>query len=92
MVIDPEESEVAALASRVPVGCRVVEIGCGDGRVTRRYHARPDSIIAIDPDADAIAAFREAGIPANVDVRDLTAEQFARPPASADVVLFSWSL
>ena len=92
MLIDPEGHEVTALVSRLPSRCRVIEIGCGDGRVTRRYYGRAQSVIAIDPDADAIAAFRAGGVPANVDARALPVEHFAPPDGSADVVLFSWAL
>jgi 2-polyprenyl-3-methyl-5-hydroxy-6-metoxy-1,4-benzoquinol methylase len=92
MVIDPEGYEVAALAALLPPGGRVIEIGCGDGRVTKRYSARVASVTAIDPDANAIAAFRAGGVPANVDARATSVDEFAAPDASADVVLFSWAL
>lgn len=92
MRIDPEGYEVAALVSRLPVGCNVIEIGCGDGRVTRRYHARAASIVAIDPDAEAVAAFRASGLPDNVDARAMPVDRFEPPDAAADVVLFSWAL
>lgn len=50
---DPEEHETAALLHIVPsiVGARVLEIGCGDGRLTERYAHSARSIIAVDPDA-----------------------------------------
>lgn len=95
MIIDPEEHEVTALLERLPPveGCRIVEIGCGDGRVTRRYYgARVGSVLAIDPDADAIAAFRAHGIPPNVEARVLAMDQLGLPEASVDAVLFSWAL
>jgi 2-polyprenyl-3-methyl-5-hydroxy-6-metoxy-1,4-benzoquinol methylase len=58
LTIDPEGEEIAALAAFVPTldGARVVEIGCGDGRLTRRYARRAASVLAIDPDEAAIAA------------------------------------
>jgi 16S rRNA A1518/A1519 N6-dimethyltransferase RsmA/KsgA/DIM1 with predicted DNA glycosylase/AP lyase activity len=92
MVIDPEGHEAAALAARIPRGCRVIEIGCGDGRVTRRYSDRMRSVIACDSDVEAIAAFRAAGVPVNVTVHAVSVDQFAAPEASVDVVLFSWAL
>ena len=91
MQLDPERHEVAALRPRLRPGT-VVEIGCGDGRVTRRYAASVKSVIAIDPDAAAIAAFRSGGVPANVDARVAPIDQFDLPGAVADTVLFSWSL
>lgn len=92
MLLDPEGHEVAALAPRLPAGCRVIEIGCGEGRVTRRYSDHVKSVVAIDPDAAAIAAFRAGGLPAHVDARAMPVDAFVPPDGSADVVLFSWSL
>jgi 16S rRNA A1518/A1519 N6-dimethyltransferase RsmA/KsgA/DIM1 with predicted DNA glycosylase/AP lyase activity len=94
MVIDPEQHEVVALTPRFPVveRCRVVEIGCGDGRVTRRYCDRVTSVLAIDPDDAAIAAFRATDPAPKVDLRALPIERVDLPSASADAVLFSWSL
>ena len=39
---DPEEHEITALVALLPDlrRSRVVEVGCGDGRLTRRYAAR----------------------------------------------------
>ena len=92
MVKDPAGYEVAALAPRLPPGGRVIEIGCGDGRVTRRYCDRVKAVVAIDPDAAAIAAFHATGLPANVEARAMPLAEFSAPHASTDVVLFSWSL
>jgi 2-polyprenyl-3-methyl-5-hydroxy-6-metoxy-1,4-benzoquinol methylase len=89
---DPEGHEVAALGAVVSfAGRRVVEIGCGEGRLTARYASAARSVIAIDPDTDAIEAFAAAPIP-NVDFRALAVEQLDLAPHSADVVLFAWSL
>jgi ubiquinone/menaquinone biosynthesis C-methylase UbiE len=89
---DPERHEIAALAQLVPslAGLDVVEIGCGDGRLTRRYATEAGSVIAIDPDADAIDALRRA-LP-RVDARAIGIEQLDVPAQSVDVVLFAWSL
>ena len=92
MRIDPEGHEIAALARRLPPAARVVEIGCGDGRVTRRYNARVKWVTAIDPDANAIALFRAGGLPHNVDASAMPVERFMPAARTADVVLFSWSL
>ena len=89
---DPEGYEIDALGAVVPsfASCRVVEIGCGDGRLTRRYARRAGSVIAIDPDADAIARLvREFP---DVDARAIGVDDLALPPQSIDVVLFAWSL
>ena len=89
---DPEGHEIAALGAMVPslASRRVLEIGCGNGRMTRRYARQAGSVVAIDPDAGGIADLR-AALPA-VDARAVGIESFVLPPASVDVVLFAWSL
>ena len=53
---DPERTEIRVLLRRLPlVGARVLEIGCGDGRLTRRLGGAARSVVAIDPDAEEIA-------------------------------------
>jgi 2-polyprenyl-3-methyl-5-hydroxy-6-metoxy-1,4-benzoquinol methylase len=89
---DPAGHELTALATMVPSfrGCRVLEIGCGDGRLTRRYAHNADAVIAIDPDAEAVGKL--AGTLPNVDARAIGFDDLALPPQSVDVVLLAWSL
>lgn len=89
---DPEDHEGAALRQLVAsfAGLRVIEIGCGDGRLTRSYAGRAARVIAIDPDADAIADLRSE-LP-GVDARAIGIEALIEPAHSADLVLFAWSL
>jgi 16S rRNA A1518/A1519 N6-dimethyltransferase RsmA/KsgA/DIM1 with predicted DNA glycosylase/AP lyase activity len=89
---DPEGHEIAALAAIVPsfTAVRVVEIGCGDGRLTRRYARAAGSVVAIDPDAEALAELA-AELP-DVDARAIGFDQLTLPPRSVDLVLFAWSL
>jgi predicted RNA methylase len=64
--IDPEGAETDALARLAPVdGLRVLELGCGDGRLTFRYAAAAASVLAVDPDAEQIASAR-AALPAEL--------------------------
>jgi FkbM family methyltransferase len=71
-------------------GLQVLEIGAGDGRLTRLYARDAASVIAIDPDADAIADLRTE-LP-HVDARAIGVEALALPDRSIDVVVFAWSL
>ncbi len=89
---DPEGFETAALARMVPdfAGLRVLEIGCGDGRLTRKYWQRAASVVAIDPDADAIASLRDE-FPA-IDARAIGVHDLVMPARSIDVAIFAWSL
>jgi ubiquinone/menaquinone biosynthesis C-methylase UbiE len=94
VIIDPEEHELEALLARLPAvdGCFLVEVGCGDGRLTRRYSGHVGTVLAIDPDEAAVAAFRREGVAGNVDVRATSIDRLELPDGSVDVVLFSWAL
>src|SRR5215469_10286310 len=77
-------------------GKRILEIGCGDGRLTREIAPLAASVLAIEPDpalvADARRLTAEADITnvryrvgSAVDLRVAAGETF-------DVAFFSWSL
>ena len=54
--IDPENNETPALFDMVDFsGQRVLEIGCGNGRVTWRYADKAAHVTGIDPNAEQIA-------------------------------------
>jgi 2-polyprenyl-3-methyl-5-hydroxy-6-metoxy-1,4-benzoquinol methylase len=97
MRLDPEGHETAALTGILPdlEGRRVLEVGCGDGRLTCRYAERAGSVLAIDPDAAGVAAFR-AAIPSSlrskVEMRVGTLLTLEEAERSFDVILLSWSL
>jgi 2-polyprenyl-3-methyl-5-hydroxy-6-metoxy-1,4-benzoquinol methylase len=73
----------------------VLEIGCGDGRLTLEYAPLASSVLAIDPDRAAIdeATWQQAnrGI-RNVVFRVGSIEHLPEQGAPFDVALFSWSL
>jgi 16S rRNA A1518/A1519 N6-dimethyltransferase RsmA/KsgA/DIM1 with predicted DNA glycosylase/AP lyase activity len=92
--LDPEERELRALLELLPnLHCaHVVEVGCGDGRLTRRYADLAASVLAFDPDEAAVAAFRSGRLPDRVELRTDTVDRVNIPQSSADVVLWSWAL
>lgn len=91
---DPERHEVRALRRYVdPAPGRVVDVGVGDGRLTRRLFARASSIVGVDP----LPAYLDRARPLARRWRHLElayASGAALPlrSRSAEVVLFSWSL
>jgi methylase of polypeptide subunit release factors len=92
--IDPEQNERAALI-RIGAdfdGAAVLEVGCGDGRLTKTFVGRARSIVAIDPDPRAVADFVGTVWPAHVEVRSAGFEAFEPARPRFDVILFSWSL
>ncbi len=94
--IDPEGTETAALARVAPVdGLRLLEVGCGDGRLTFRYADGAASVLAVDPDAERIRNARAAlptRLASKVEFAVTGAAEVDAPKNSFDLVLFSWSL
>lgn len=88
--------EVALVERLVPLRRRrILEVGCGDGRLTRDLAAIAAGVDAFDPDREGITAARRAfaadGV-ANVRFRVGSAESSLSRGRTCDVVLFSWSL
>jgi len=99
LVTDPQQNEVRALrAVGGWRGARVLEIGCGDGRLTLRLARLGAVVEAIDPDAGSIRRARKqrAALPArlakNVRYHVGAGEHLAFPDESFDRVVFAWSL
>jgi 2-polyprenyl-3-methyl-5-hydroxy-6-metoxy-1,4-benzoquinol methylase len=94
--LDPEDSETKALHELADFnGKRILEIGCGDGRLTWRYADRAAQIVAIDPDADDIAAAIEdcpTHLRDRIEFRVSRIEDFEPPQELFDLTLLSWSL
>jgi ubiquinone/menaquinone biosynthesis C-methylase UbiE len=95
-MIDPEGVEAAALEAIGNLGgACVLEIGCGDGRLTFAYASAARSVLALDPSEKAIAKARSA-LPENlaecVRFEVGSALELDPPPASFDVCLLSHSL
>jgi ubiquinone/menaquinone biosynthesis C-methylase UbiE len=76
-------------------GRRVLEVGCGDGRLTFQYAQTAAQVLAFDPDRASIeeALDQQAtlGVP-NVAFRVGSIEHLPARGAPFDVALFSWSL
>jgi ubiquinone/menaquinone biosynthesis C-methylase UbiE len=76
-------------------GRRILELGCGYGRLTREFAPLASTVVAIEPDRAKIAFARHRaaaeGI-GNVSFRVGSAERLRVGGAPFDVALFSWSL
>ena len=61
LTIDPKGLETRAMYDLIDFcGKDVLEIGCGDGRVTWRYAADAATVTAIDPDVAMVEAAQDA--------------------------------
>ncbi len=91
MELDKEGVEIGMVERWADLGGkRVLEIGCGDGRITARLARTAGEYTAIDPDAGCIAKAAET-IP-GVDFRVGSGEHLPFENASFDAILFTLSL
>ncbi len=95
---DPENNEINALFDMVDLtGKNVLEIGCGDGRLTWRYADVAAHVTAIDRFGEWIRQAQE-NLPDmlrdRVEFRHIAFEDFAAASESAvfDIVILPWSL
>jgi 2-polyprenyl-3-methyl-5-hydroxy-6-metoxy-1,4-benzoquinol methylase len=93
--IDPDENELRALRRATSWRRKeVLEVGCGDGRLTLRLARMGAQVAAIDPDRGLITKARRQ-LPARfadrVRYRVGRAENLEFPSQSFDLVIFSWS-
>lgn len=96
VLLDPEEAETRILHTLIDfTGKAVLEIGCGDGRMTWRFASSARSVLALDPVAQSIAE-AQAGAAAqsrsNVTFQAADITTVLLPRATFDVGIFSWSL
>ena len=93
---DPEGVETLALHRLADfAGKSVLEIGCGEGRMTWRYADAAASVLAFDPDEAAIASAREQtpeSLSGKVEFRVGSMADIDIPVAAYDIAVFSWSI
>jgi ubiquinone/menaquinone biosynthesis C-methylase UbiE len=95
-VLDPEGAHRAALRRLGDVrGRRVLELGCGEGRLTVDIARDAAHVLAFDPDAEAIERARRS-LPAElrerVSYRVASGREIEIERHSFDLTVFSWSL
>ena len=95
-LLDPEGAHIAALRRLADfAGQRVLELGCGDGRLTVGIAGDAAGVLAFDPDADAVGRASRSlpdELGTRVAYRVASAETIELEPHSFDLVVFSWSL
>jgi 2-polyprenyl-3-methyl-5-hydroxy-6-metoxy-1,4-benzoquinol methylase len=96
VALDPEEAETRIIFSLIDFTDRnVLDVGCGDGRLTWRFAAATHSVVGIDPSNEAIEAAKAstpAGLRSKITFQVADVTTALLPHAAFDVVVLSWSL
>jgi 2-polyprenyl-3-methyl-5-hydroxy-6-metoxy-1,4-benzoquinol methylase len=96
VTIDPDGRELEALARVVDLeALRVLDVGCGDGRLVWRIAPAAESVLGIDVDGELIETATRKTPPklrGRVEFRESSVVELDEPPARFDLVFFTWSL
>jgi ubiquinone/menaquinone biosynthesis C-methylase UbiE len=95
-VLDPERAHITALRRLADfTDRRVLELGCGDGRLTTEIARDAACVHAFDTDAEAVARGRRT-LPPELAERVMfevaSGNEIDVPRNAFDIVVFSWSL
>lgn len=92
-VPDVHEAEPKRIEALVPLdGTRVLEVGCGEGRLTGLAASRALTVYAFDPNAERVQKARAAADDERVRFGVHGAEALDVERESFDVALCGWSL
>ena len=96
LVVDPDGVELATIRELVDLTrLDVVEIGCGDGRMTFGCAERAASVFAFDSDEELVRKARGStprALRDRIRFEVADAAEIELPTAEFDLALFSWSL
>ena len=96
LVVDPDGVELPTIRELVGLaGLEIVEIGCGDGRMTFGCAEEAASVLAFDADEELVQRARAAtprALRDRIRFEVADAAEIDLPPAEFDLALFSWSL
>lgn len=95
-VLDPEGAHLASLRRLAAFeDAAIMEVGCGDGRLTVGLAEQASRVFAFDPDGESVSA-AQAAMPSElaerVTFRVGSAREIEIPRTQFDIVVFSWSL
>jgi ubiquinone/menaquinone biosynthesis C-methylase UbiE len=95
-LLDPEGAHLDALRRLGSFeGREVLELGCGDGRLTVGIARDAARVLAFDPNADEVERGRQslpAELAERVAYQVASGKTIELEPHSFDLVVFSWSL
>ena len=87
---DVEDRRIEALIDLE--GARVLEVGCGEGRLTGFAAARAQSVYAFDPNAERVAQARAVAGSESVRFGVHAADALDVERETLDIALCGWSL
>lgn len=91
MIIDKDDVTLRTILDFSEMADKqVLEIGCGDGRITRGLAGKPQSLIAVDPDSVSLRAAEKKIT--GVDFHVGTGQSLVFADGTFDLVLFTLSL
>ena len=94
--LDPEENETQHLHRIAPLpGATVLEIGCGNGRLTSRYAVSARHVVGVEPRTEPLALATRRRLPAlstRVTFAQANAEVLPFRSDAFDVAILAWSL
>ena len=95
-VLDPEGTHLAALRGLGDFrGQRVLELGCGDRRLTAGIARDAELVLAFDPDENKVEEGRRtlpAELAHRVSFQVASGKEVEIEPHAFDIAVFSWSL
>jgi ubiquinone/menaquinone biosynthesis C-methylase UbiE len=92
---DPEGAELDHLVHSFPMaGKNILEIGCGEGKLTRQYEGMPRITVGIDPEISDLRIARQSKTTKNpqTDFIQAISENLPFPSQTFDTVIFASSL
>jgi len=90
---DPEGAEVSHLISACELaGKTILEIGCGEGKLTRQYARMPRKVVGIDPEkSDLLVAEKNKGTTNSFFIQSI-GEKLPFPNGVFEIVILASSL
>lgn len=92
---DPEETEIKYLHDIADLAnAYVLEIGCGDGRLTWHYATPTKHVVGIDPSVELLSAAvhnRPSALHTSATFTQAVAEVLPFPRETFDLAIMSWS-